>query len=169
MLFARLGQDALGHCCCLGISTTAFGSTGQTYSQLPHPSQNWGFILIPTPGLSLIACGLQLTTQAEQLLLRARQRSLNASATMSGRGSDGGGVPCGVMTDTAGRCTLSVPAISSAAFPSEESPCRKKSLREMLMTVPLWCFILIISMVFQSPCWNSTIWSRCCNCGVNIY
>jgi hypothetical protein len=128
----------------LGTSTTAFGSTGQTYSQSPQPLQNCGLILIPTPGLSLMAFGLQLSMQAAQLSLRARHRSLNASATRSGRGSDGGDVPGGTMSDMvdmvdmvdmAGRCPLSVSAISNAAFPREESPCLKKSLREILKPV----------------------------------
>ena len=113
-----------------GTSTTAFGYTGQTYSQLPQPLQSSGLILTPTPGISRMALGLQLSTQAMQPQLRARQRSLKASARKFGCGSFGGVTP-GDSAETAGIAPVRVSARVSAVLPRENKPCLKKSLREM--------------------------------------
>jgi hypothetical protein len=79
-----------------------------------------------------MAPGSQRSQQAMQLQFRAKQRSLNASATISGHGSD-------IRAETwysvemTGRLPFSESAISSAVFPRENNPCLKNFLREMFM------------------------------------
>ena len=116
--------------CCRGISTTAFGSTGQTYSQAPQPVQSASSMLIPVPGISLIASYSQRSTQEKQPQPFARQCWFSALAIIFsfGIGSLSGSKPVG---DEPGEsCIFSaVPLTFSKVSPREKKPCLKKSLR----------------------------------------